>query len=132
MCNNPPASSSVITKNPKWGFNVKFDLQKLSYRELLDLSSNITNAIAIKKQEEKSHIKKQVQELIEGAGFDVNDIVGGGAGGLNGKSLKGRKVAPKFRNPKNPDETWTGRGRQPKWLVAELARGRSLNSFLIK
>lgn len=103
------------------------DLQKLSYVELMDLSDKISKAIVLKKQEEKSQIQKQVQELIAGAGFDVDEIVGG-----KGKSLKGRKVAPKYRNPKNPEETWTGRGRQPKWLAAELARGRALNSFLIK
>jgi len=105
------------------------DLQKLSYRELLDLSEKISNAIVVKKQQEKSQIQKQVQDLIKGAGFDVDDIVGSTG---KGKSLKGRKVPPKYRNPKNSDETWTGRGRQPKWLAAELARGRSLSSFLIK
>jgi len=110
------------------GFDVKLDLQKLSYRELLDLSEKISNAIVVKKKEEKSQIQKQVQELIESSGFDVDDIVGTS----KGNSLKGRKVAPKYRNPKNADETWTGRGRQPKWLAAELARGRALASFLIK
>jgi DNA-binding protein H-NS len=106
---------------------VKVDLQKLSYLELLKLSEQISKAIVAKKQAEKSHIKKQVQALIEGAGFDINDIVGT----AKTKSLKGRKVAAKYRNPKKPDETWTGRGRQPKWLAAELARGKSLTAFLI-
>ena len=107
---------------------MKVDLQKLSYRELVELKGKIGQAIEAKKSAEKTNIKKKVKELIEGAGFDVGDIVGG----TSSKSLKGRKVAAKFRNPKNPEETWTGRGRQPKWLVAELARGRSLNSFRIK
>ena len=107
---------------------MKFDLQKMSYRELVDLKDRIGAAIATKKQAEKSNIKKQVKDLIEGAGFNVGDIVGG----QSSKSLKGRKVAAKYRNPKKPEETWTGRGRQPKWLVAELGRGRALTSFLIK
>ena len=107
---------------------MKVDLQKLSYRELVELKGRIGKAIEAKKLTEKSNIKKQVKALIEGAGFDVGDIVGN----QSSKSLKGRKVAPKYRNPKNPEDTWTGRGRQPKWLVAELGRGRSLNSFLIK
>ena len=107
---------------------MKVDLQKLSYRELLELKDRIGKAIEAKKLSERTNIKKQVKALIEGAGFDVGDIVGN----TSSKSLKGRKVAPKYRNPKNPQDTWTGRGRQPKWLVAELNRGRSLNSFLIK
>ena len=107
---------------------MKVDLQKLSYRELVELNDRIGKAIEAKKLSEKSDIKKQVKALIESAGFDVGDIVGN----QSSKSLKGRKVAAKYRNPKNPQDTWTGRGRQPKWLVAELGRGRSLNSFLTK
>ena len=43
-----------------------------------------------------------------------------------GRSLKGRKVDPKYRNPANKQETWTGRGRQPKWVVALLKAGKKL------
>ena len=51
------------------------------------------------------------------------------------KSTKGRslgKVAPKYRNPANAKETWTGRGKQPRWLAAETAKGKKLEDFLIK
>lgn len=40
------------------------------------------------------------------------------------------KVRPKYRNPKG-DETWTGRGKQPRWLSAQLKSGKKLNDFLI-
>ena len=81
------------------GLNVKFDLQKMSYRELLDFSHKVKSAIEAKKQAEKSTIKKQVQDLIKQSGFDMDDIVGK----ASTKSLKGRKVAAKYRNPKNPE-----------------------------
>lgn len=106
----------------------KVDLQALSYKELRDLHVRIADEIEARKQAEKSDVQKKVRELVANAGFDIEEIVGA----PNGKSLKGRKIPPKYRNPKNPEETWTGRGRQPKWLVQELARGRSLKSFLIK
>jgi DNA-binding protein H-NS len=41
------------------------------------------------------------------------------------------KVLPKYRNPKNPAETWTGRGKQPRWLTAQLRSGKRVNDFLI-
>ena len=41
------------------------------------------------------------------------------------------KVAPKYRNPENPKETWTGRGKQPRWLAAYTAKGRDLGEFVI-
>lgn len=40
-------------------------------------------------------------------------------------------VPPKYRNPDNPAETWTGRGRQPKWVQEALER-YSLNDLLIQ
>ncbi len=41
------------------------------------------------------------------------------------------KVVPKYRNPANPSETWSGRGKQPRWLVAQIKSGKSLEGFLI-
>jgi len=42
------------------------------------------------------------------------------------------KLAPKYRNPENSSETWTGRGRTPLWLADALARGHALEQFLIR
>ena len=52
---------------------------------------------------------------------------------LGGAAVTGgrrRKLAPKFRNPENHEETWTGIGRTPKWVQAILdARGIDMKSF---
>src|SRR5262247_471886 len=40
-------------------------------------------------------------------------------------------VLPKYRNPERPSETWSGRGKQPRWLRAQLRPGKELNDFLI-
>lgn len=42
------------------------------------------------------------------------------------------KVLPKYRNPKNPSETWAGRGKQPRWLREQLRSGKKIESFLIR
>jgi len=42
------------------------------------------------------------------------------------------KVFPKYRNPKNRGETWAGRGKQPRWLAAQLKGGKKLDDFLIR
>lgn len=42
------------------------------------------------------------------------------------------KVLPKYRNPKNQSETWAGRGKQPRWLAAQLRSGKKLSDFLIR
>ncbi|MEZ5852522.1 MAG: H-NS histone family protein [Hyphomicrobiaceae bacterium] len=43
----------------------------------------------------------------------------------------GGKVAVKYRNPDNPSDTWTGRGRQPKWLAAALKKGAKIADFAL-
>jgi DNA-binding protein H-NS len=47
------------------------------------------------------------------------------------RSTKGSTVAPKYRNPSNPAETWSGRGKHPRWMAAEIAKGRKAEDFLI-
>ena len=42
------------------------------------------------------------------------------------------KVAPKYRNPNNPRQTWSGRGKQPRWLRDEIRLGKQLADFLVR
>jgi DNA-binding protein H-NS len=46
-------------------------------------------------------------------------------------STKGSKVPPKYRNPANPAETWSGRGKHPRWMTAAMANGKRPEDFLI-
>jgi DNA-binding protein H-NS len=48
-----------------------------------------------------------------------------------GRGLRGA-VAPKYRNPENPAETWAGRGLKPRWLQAAMKSGGKLDDFLIE
>jgi DNA-binding protein H-NS len=48
----------------------------------------------------------------------------------NGKSNK-KSVAPKYADPANLENTWTGRGRKPKWLVKALESGCTVEAFAI-
>jgi DNA-binding protein H-NS len=41
-------------------------------------------------------------------------------------------VPPKYRNPDQPSETWAGRGKQPRWLIAQLRSGKGIDDFRIK
>lgn len=44
---------------------------------------------------------------------------------------KARSVPAKYRNPKNADEVWSGRGRMPLWLGAAIKAGKDRDDFLI-
>jgi len=41
------------------------------------------------------------------------------------------KVHPKYRNPERPSETWSGRGKQPRWVGALLRKGIRVDDLLI-
>ncbi|MGD9882791.1 H-NS family nucleoid-associated regulatory protein [Reyranella sp.] len=61
---------------------------------------------------------------------DIEQAMNGHGGG-RGSALRGKKVKPKYRNPANRSETWTGRGLKPKWMVAAMKGGKKLEDFAI-
>lgn len=84
------------------------NLEKLSAKELTALDNRLAKLIAAKSANERVEVRRKAEAMVREAGFRVSDLFGNGKKG---------KVAPKYRNPKNPDETWTGRGRKPIWMV---------------
>jgi DNA-binding protein H-NS len=101
------------------------ELDRMSLRELQELEFKVRKARANVQERSKADLRKKVETMIADAGFKVSDIFGGRGG-------KGRKVAAKYANPDNPSETWTGRGRKPRWLNAKLQDGAKIEKFLIK
>jgi DNA-binding protein H-NS len=104
-------------------------------RELLDKKEQALKS--------KSHDKvlAQIVTLAKQAGLTAADIaqaLSSGKAAKAGKApkaakkgaLAGKKVAPKYRNPANPEQTWTGRGVSPTWVQALKAAG-TLDSALI-
>lgn len=83
-------------------------------------------------------VRRKVAALAKSEGYTLAELLGGtktSARKSAGSARKGRKlgkVAPKYRNPAKKTEAWSGRGKQPRWLAAEIAKGKKLGSFLIK
>ena len=85
------------------------DLEGLSARELQAL-------IAKANQRKKALAKRKPVAAVQSP--------------AKGSSRKGATIPPKYRHP-DTGATWAGRGMAPKWLAAELAKGRKLEDFLI-
>jgi DNA-binding protein H-NS len=85
-------------------------LDKMPLKELLALDAKVKAAIQEKRVSERHEMRAKMEELARASGFSVAELFGGRKG-------KGSKVAPKYRNPKDPTQTWTGRGRRPNWIV---------------
>jgi DNA-binding protein H-NS len=98
-------------------------LEKMSYAELADMEAQIERLKSEKQNAERSALRQRLVDLAKEHGFDIHDLFG-----------KGRKgsVAVKYRDPKNPENTWTGRGRMPRWMVAATKGGKAhKEDFLI-
>lgn len=104
------------------------DLKKLNEKKLAELQAEITAELARKKQEKKRDVVNEVKALLAKHGMTLDDLP---ARGGAKRSAPKAKVAPKYRNKANPAETWTGRGRKPRWVEDHLAKGGKLADLAI-
>ncbi len=101
------------------------NLANSSVAELEQLSEEIKTVIEERKIKEINDARIHVRELAESLGITLEELIA-----EPNKPAKAKKKATvKFRNAQN--ETWTGRGKQPKWLVLALENGAKLEDFLI-
>ena len=104
---------------------------KKSVKELHDIENKVKKALVSAKEREKATIKQKVDTIVGNAGLSADEFAELYGFSRSRGARKGSKVAPKYRNPDNRTETWTGRGRQPRWLVAKLAKGGKIGDYTI-
>jgi DNA-binding protein H-NS len=110
------------------------DLERLSPRELDALIDKAKKRrTTLGKRKPIAVVRRKVTALAKAEGYTVDELFGGAKAVPKARkpAAAPRKVAPKYRNPANPNETWAGRGQQPRWLSALTAKGRKLEDFLI-
>src|SRR5438477_7078155 len=101
------------------------DLEKKSYAELAEMQIQIEHLKTEKQNAERSSVRQKLIDMAKQAGFEIQELFG------KGRKRKGT-VAVKYRDPKNPENTWTGRGRPPRWLAAATKGGKAKREdFLI-
>jgi DNA-binding protein H-NS len=106
------------------------NLLQLSLHELAELVKSAEKALAEKKRSEHRNVIAKIKELADSIGVTVT-IHETGTSTRGTSSRKGTKVAPKYRDPANPEQTWTGRGVKPRWLRDYTDKGRKIEDFLI-
>lgn len=111
------------------GVNVMPDISNLSVEELKRLQIEAEALIASKKDQAIEDAYNQIIAIAENVGYSVEELLE--LGEQKRKKTTRKAVEPRYRNKNNAEETWTGRGKQPRWLVAELEKGAKLEDFLI-
>lgn len=107
------------------------DLAGLSPAELAKLIERATAQMAAARSNEIAKAKGKIEAILTEAGLSIDDVFPrrGKAGGKLGK--RAGSGAPKYRNPRNPEQTWSGMGKRPRWLAEALAGGAKLESLAI-
>lgn len=101
------------------------NLNNLSLKELKDLQSQVAKAISTFEDRKKKEALSRLEEEARAMGFSLSELTG---------SSGVRKRAPavaKYANPANSSDTWSGRGRKPRWFEAALASGKSPEDLAI-
>ena len=126
---------------------MSIDITRMSAKELGSLINEAKKRkTTLAKRKPIAVVRKKMLALARAEGYTISELFDGAApaaarapravAGAKAKPAKARKtlgkVAPKYRNPENADETWTGRGKQPRWLAALTGQGRAVDEFVIK
>lgn len=100
-------------------------LENMDLAQLKDLQRRISKAIETfedrRKMEAVEKLERQAREL----GFSLADLASAAG------PKKRRPATAKYANPANPSETWSGRGRKPRWVLAAEAEGRPMDDLAI-
>ena len=99
------------------------ELDAMSLRELRDLKNKVDRAISTFEDRRKREALAAAETAAREFGFNLADLT-------VAKATRG-KVAPKYANPQDPTQTWTGRGRKPRWVQEALDAGKTLESLEI-
>ena len=102
------------------------DLETMDFDELWVLHEQLTKLLSEKITTEKLQLERRLAQLSRVE--QIRDVDGALA---NRPRRKYPKVQPKYWNPSQPTQKWSGRGKQPRWLVAALGTGRKLEEFVI-
>ena len=101
------------------------DLNNMTLEELKALRKRIDKAIESFQDRKKKEAIDLLEKTARDLGYSLAELTA--AGGVKPR----RTVAPKYANPEDKSQTWTGRGRKPLWVQAALDSGKSLDDLLI-
>ena len=118
------------------------DISDLTKKELIALRRKVDRAIESIEARTLERARREARQLAQSYGVALGDLIeapksGSKTGAKSAAKPKARrpgkrsKVAPKYRDPANPNVTWSGRGRTPKWVADALAGGAALADLAV-
>lgn len=101
------------------------DLNSLSLAELKDLSTRVERAIASYQERRRKQALGELEDVARSLGFSLSELTGV-------KATRKRAVSgARYANPADATQTWTGKGRRPKWFHEALKTGKTAEDMAI-
>lgn len=108
---------------------MKTDLKSMTRKELEKLKGDIDKALARVEKKEMKEALAAAEKAAKAHGFSLAEVTGGATATAKAARKAAKKPkkpgVPKYANPEDKDQTWTGKGRQPDWFKAALAAGKT-------
>lgn len=104
-------------KNDDW----LASLQAATTETLKEWRQSIDSELKKREARDRAEARRKIKELADAHGIDLATLAPAGGG----------KAEPKYRNPNDQFQTWSGVGRKPKWVEAWLAAGKPLEELAI-
>lgn len=102
---------------------MNIDLESMSRDQLQALINDAQKALKTVDARRKAEAKRAAELAAKEFGYSLEEVLTAGS--------KGSKGAPKYANPADRSQTWTGRGRKPNWVIEAIDAGRSLEDLEI-
>lgn len=102
---------------------MSIDLSGLTLGELEQLVKDATARVSTIRASRITDVRREIEKLARERGFTISELF---------PAAKGNASKPKYANPNNPMQFWSGRGKRPQWLSEAVAGGAAIESFLIR
>jgi DNA-binding protein H-NS len=102
---------------------MNIDLNTMSHKDLEKLLADVKSAMKNAQTRDLREARKAAEKAAAEFGFSLDELSGGAGTKKSGKAK--RPSEPKYANPNDPSQTWTGKGRQPKWYVEAIESGKT-------
>ena len=104
------------------------DISNLNLAELIEIEGQIKVRAEKIRREARSALRQEFIQKAAANGMTLDEVVGAVAVGRKSPASAG---IAKYANPANPEQTWTGRGRKPEWVIAHISNGGSIEDMAI-
>ena len=104
------------------------DIDDLDINQLKELAKKAEALIEQRQQQQIEEAYNQIVNIAQKIGMSLEELI---EYGQHSTTTTKRTVAPRYRNPNDPTQTWTGRGKKPRWVIEALENGKTLEDLMI-